>query len=423
MRPADRGKKPSSGAAVRPARRPSSVPRPEHSVAATPQAATPQALLALYRPDIAQVLTGVHAPSYRHAQVYEHLTRRPLRPFTEATALPADSRDALAELGVSTLTLADSRTASDGATKFLLATHDGTLIESVIMRYRERITACVSSQVGCPVGCRFCATGAMGFRRDLSTAEIVDQVRTASVLAAEEGRRISNLVYMGMGEPLLNLQAVLESIRILTDPNGLGMAHRALSVSTIGIPNGILRLARAEPQVNLAVSLHAADDRTRALLVPKSFRYPLSEILEAAWSHFELTHRKLLVEYVLLGGINDSVDDARRLASLLRGHVVAVNLLAWNPVPQLGGRSGRHVAETKVPTAAPSAFQPSSPAAITAFRRVLLSARIEAVVRQSKGSGIQAACGQLAGQRQSYCAEHAPGGVGNEAGDDPQPSD
>jgi 23S rRNA (adenine2503-C2)-methyltransferase len=125
----------------------------------------------------------------------------------------------------------------------------------------------------------------------------------------------------------------------------------------------------------------------------------------------------------LLGGINDSVDDARRLASLLRGHVVAVNLLAWNPVPQLGGRSGRHVAETKVPTAAPSAFQPSSPAAITAFRRVLLSARIEAVVRQSKGSGIQAACGQLAGQRQSYCGERVPGGVGNEAGDDPQPSD
>ena len=275
------------------------------------------------------------------------------------------------------------------------------------MRYRKRITVCISSQVGCPVGCGFCATGAMGFCRSLSTAEIIDQVRAASVIAGEEDRRISNVVYMGMGEPLLNLQAVLESIRVLTDPQGLGLAHRALSLSTIGIPTGILRLARAEPQVNLAISLHAADDRTRALLVPRNCRYPLSQILEAAWDHFELTHRKLLVEYVLLGGINDSVHDARRLASLLRGHVVAVNLLAWNPLPQLAARPDRQVAETKVGAPTLAAFRPSSPEAITAFRRALLSARVEAVVRQSKGSGIQAACGQLAGQRGSYRGENA----------------
>ncbi|MFH0917430.1 MAG: 23S rRNA (adenine(2503)-C(2))-methyltransferase RlmN [bacterium] len=366
---------------------------------------TPQGLLSVYRPDVSQALAIIDAPSYRHIQVYEHLMRRPLRPFAEATALPAAVRDSLTDLGVSTLTLADSRTSSEGTTKLLLSARDGASIEAVIMRYRTRITVCISSQVGCPVGCGFCATGGMGFRRSLSTAEIIDQVRAASVIAAEEGRRISNVVYMGMGEPLLNLQAVLASIRVLTDPQGLGLSHRALSVSTIGIPAGILTLARAEPQVNLAISLHAADDRTRALLVPTSFRYPLSEVLEAAWDHFELTHRKLLVEYVLLGGINDSVDDARRLASLLRGHVVAVNLLAWNPVPQPAAPPVQRATETGLVPTAP--FRPSSPAAVTAFRHALLNARIEAVVRQSKGSGIQAACGQLAGRRQSYGGEDA----------------
>lgn len=378
---------------------------PLTSRAENPATAPPYALLSVYRPDISRALADMGAPSYRLTQVYEHLVRRPLRPFTEATALPAATREALAGLGESTLTLADSLSSVDRTTKLLLSTRDGTLTESVVMRYRERVTVCISTQVGCPVGCGFCATGAMGFRRNLSTAEIIDQVLTASALIGEEGRRISNLVYMGMGEPLLNLQAVLESIRVLTDPDGLGLAHRALSVSTIGIPSGILRLARAEPQVNLAVSLHAADDRTRALMVPKSSRYSLSEILEAAWDHFDLTHRKLLVEYVLLDGINDSVDDARRLASLLRGHVVAVNLLAWNPVPQLGRRGARHLAEAKDGAAPPSSFRRSGPAAVAAFRQTLLRAGIEAVVRQSKGSGIQAACGQLAGQRQSYRRE------------------
>ena len=377
------------------------------SKAATPEAATPQALLAVYRPDVSRALFAMDAPLYRHVQVYEHLFRRPLRSFSEATALPADARAVLDDLGVSTLTLSGSRTSPDGATKLLLAARDGSYVETVIMRYRDRLTACISSQVGCPAGCIFCATGAMGFRRNLSVGEIVDQARLASALVVEEGRRISNLVYMGMGEPLLNLQAVLDSIRVLTDPHGLGMAHRALSVSTVGIPSGILRLGRTEPQVNLALSLHAADDRTRALLVPKSFRHSLCEILEAAWEQFTMTHRKLLVEYVLLAGVNDSVDDARRLAALLRGHVVTVNLLAWNPVSQLGEHGSRSTAQSRIGTAFPSSFRPSAPAAIAAFRNALVSAHIKAVVRQSKGIDIQAACGQLAGRRQSYVGRTA----------------
>ncbi|OFW61282.1 MAG: 23S rRNA (adenine(2503)-C(2))-methyltransferase [Actinobacteria bacterium RBG_16_64_13] len=335
------------------------------------------------------MLDATGSPPYRRAQILEHLVRRPLQPFSQATALPADVREALEPLGVTTLELAGTRTAPDGTNKLLLRGRDGATIETVIMRYRDRVTVCISSQVGCPVGCAFCATGGMGLRRNLTAAEMTDQVRTAVVVAAEDGRRVSNLVYMGMGEPLLNLQAVLDSIRVLTDPHGLGLSHRAVSVSTIGVPGGMIRLGHAEPQVNLALSLHATDDATRALLVPSRFRHPISELLEAAWEHFSITHRKLLIEYVLLRGVNDSLDDARRLAALLRGHVVTVNLLEWNPVSQRALPGGESF---------PASFRPSLMASVVAFRETLLASHVEAVVRRSKGAGIQAACGQLAGR-------------------------
>ena len=241
----------------------------------------------------------------------------------------------------------------------------------------------------------------MGFRRNLSTAEIVDQVRAASA-ACEPGQHLTNVVYMGMGEPLLNLGAVIESVRVLTAPSALGLGRRSLSISTVGIPSGIVRLARTEPQVNLAISLHAADDVTRALLIPEQFRRPLAEILEAAWQHFEITRRKLLVEYVLIAGVNDTVDDARRLAGLLRGHVVTVNLLAWNPVnpDDCADHGVPAIGERRPPRR--RTFHPSSSATLAAFRGILRAAHIEAVVRQSKGAGIEAACGQLAGAADSY---------------------
>jgi 23S rRNA (adenine2503-C2)-methyltransferase len=343
------------------------------------------------------------APTYRYTQVFEHLLLRPDEPFAQATPLPTDTRMALDTLGASTLTLIASRAATDGTTKLLLTGRDGVLVETVLMPYRDRLTVCLSSQVGCPVGCAFCATGTLGFQRNLTVAEIVDQVRMASALAGQGGiaqsgagqanRRLSNLVYMGMGEPLLNLQAVLDSIRVLTDSHGLNLAHRAISVSTIGIPNGILRLARTEPQVNLALSLHAADDRTRALLVPEKFRHPLADILAAAWEHFAITHRKLLVEYVLIRGINDSVDAARRLAGLLHGHVVTVNLLAWNPALRSPGA---------MPLPAGISLAAPARAAVVAFRDALTKGGIEAVIRHSKGTGIEAACGQLAARAASY---------------------
>ncbi len=396
----------------------------------------PGGLLALYRPDLRDALDRAGVPAYRYDQVYEHLVRRPLQPFVQASALPADIRQALDSLEASYLAPVETRTASDGTTKLLLRARDGALLETVMMPYQKRVTLCISSQAGCPVGCVFCATGALGFRRNLCTAEIVDQARAVSALALDEGRRISNIVYMGMGEPLLNLQAVLDSIRIFTDPKGMAVAHRALSVSTVGIPSGIIRLANTEPQVNLALSLHAADDYTRARLIPKKYLHPLAEILMAAWQHFAITHRKLLVEYVLLRGVNDSIDHAKRLAGLLRGHVVAVNLLVWNPVAGLAAgslldppagkppREGTNLSSTeralrgsRNPTARDpgpgrgsdsggadsrfSRFQPSLPATVAAFRETLLEAHIETVVRRSKGADIQAACGQLAARASS----------------------
>lgn len=365
------------------------------------EASTPQALLATYRPDLSQALAAAEAPAFRYAQVLEHLLRRPAHPFSEASTLPANLRDSLDALGASVLSVAATRTGTDGTTKLLLTAGDGSQIEAVLMPYGRRLTVCISSQVGCAVGCAFCATGALGFRRNLSTPEIVDQLRAAAA-ASDTGRRITNVVYMGMGEPLLNLGAVLESVRVFTAPLGLGLGHRALSVSTVGIPNGMVRLARLEPQVNLALSLHAPDDATRALLIPEGHRHPLAEVLEAAWEHFALTGRKLLVEYVLLSGVNDSLDDARRLAALLRGHVVAVNLLAWNPVCPQGLAPRAPSASAAPPTGRGRTFRPSSPAAVAAFRGVLRAAHIETVLRQSKGAGIEAACGQLAGALRSY---------------------
>ncbi|MBC7293244.1 MAG: 23S rRNA (adenine(2503)-C(2))-methyltransferase RlmN [Thermoleophilia bacterium] len=341
-----------------------------------------------------------------------HLIEHPLQSFTTATVLPAALRAELEQLGDSTLTLVDSLNAPDGTTKLLLRCRDDSHIETVIMRYRRRITLCVSSQVGCPVGCAFCATGAMGFRRNLTTAEIVDQVRVAAHVLSVEGRRPSNVVFMGMGEPLLNLQAVLNAIELLTNPAGLGLAHRAIAVSTVGIPAGIRRLARVQPQIHLALSLHAPDERVRAQLVPPKFRHSIPEILAAADEHFALTHRKLFVEYVLMAGINDSPEQARKLAILLKGRVVTVNLLAWNEVPELRAAGRQTFPSSSAPLAAPSAFtrdkvlggriirlRPPSPSAIARFRDILLAAGVETVVRASKGESIRAACGQLAGRQ------------------------
>ncbi len=332
--------------------------------------------LAIYRPDLSRVLSAADAPHYRYAQVYEHLMRRPEAPLSKASNLPLSLRTALEEAGSSSLALERRREDADGTTKVLLTAHDGAQIEAVVMRYERRVTVCLSTQVGCSLGCTFCSTGAMGFERDLTAAEIVDQVRILSPLLREEGREITNVVFMGMGEPLLNLDAVLAAISVLKDPHGLGFAQRALSVSTIGIPAGIRRLAQEEPQVNLAISLHAPNDELRTRLIPANRRFPLKEVLAAADEHFELTHRKLFVEYVLLEGVNDTRRHAEALARLLRGRVLTVNLIPWNP--------------------GCGDYEPSQPGVAAAFRDALQARGVEATLRLGRGRSISAGCGQLA---------------------------
>lgn len=339
-------------------------------------APTPRDHLTVYRPDLARVLKEGDQPAYRYAQVYEHLMRRPGIALSAATNVPLALRTELEALGGSTLTQTGRREDGDGTTKVVLAAGDGALLEAVAMRYERRSTLCVSTQVGCSLGCSFCSTGEMGFVRDLTAGEIVDQVRLLSALLAEEQREATNIVFMGMGEPLLNLDAVLVAIRLLKDPSGLAFGARSLSVSTIGIPAGIRRLAREEPQVNLALSLHAADDALRTRLVPANRRFPLADVLAAAEDHFNTTHRKLFVEYVLLGGVNDSPSQATALAALLRGRVLTVNLIPWNP------GAGR--------------YAPPSEGTALAFRDILEERGVTATLRVGRGRAIAAGCGQLA---------------------------
>ncbi len=204
-------------------------------------------------------------------------------------------------------------------------------------------------------------------------------MRLAAALVGEEGRRVSNVVFMGMGEPLLNRRALFGALRLLRDPRGLGLRARGLSVSTVGIPDGILELARREPQVNLALSLHATSNELRSRLIPANRRYPLESVLAAADSHFALTRRKLLIEYVLLQGVNDSAADAHALARILRGRVAAVNLIVWN--------------------VARGPFRPSGGDTVARFRAQLERLHIDVSVRASMGHAIRAACGQLAIER------------------------
>ncbi len=286
-------------------------------------------------------------------------------------------------------TLADTElTVSDGGLteKGLHRLSDGALIESVLMHYpartgqRERNTLCISSQAGCAVGCPFCATGELGFGRDLETAEIVDQVRAAARRLAERGRRLTNVVFMGMGEPLLNLDRVLEAVTALSDPRRFGLGARHITVSTSGVVPGIRRLTALGPQFTLAVSLHAARDPLRDVLVPLNRRWPVAEVVAAARDHARTTGRRISYEVTLIGGINDTPADADALADLLHDDHVHVNLIPMNPV-------------------AHTPWQASPMPVIEAFAATLRAAGIATTVRRNRGQEIGAACGQLAAER------------------------
>jgi len=306
----------------------------------------------------------------------------------EMRTLPADLR---AELGgafrFDTVAETETKEADGGLTeKSLHVLADGALIESVLMHYparsgsRERHTLCISSQAGCAVGCPFCATGELGFGRDLDVAEIVDQVRFAARRLAGAGKRVTNIVFMGMGEPLLNLDRVLAAIEALNDRRRFGLGARHITVSTSGVVPGIRRLTALGPQFTLAVSLHAARDPLRDVLVPLNRRWPVAEVIAAARDHATATGRRISYEVTMIGGVNDTDDDAVAMAELLRGDHAHVNLIPMNPV-------------------AHTPWSASPMPVIEQVAATLRAAGIETTIRRNRGQEVGAACGQLAAER------------------------
>ena len=315
-------------------------------------------------------------PAWRADQVASWLYARAVEDPRAMTDLPAELRETLAErYETRALDVASAQHSSDGTLKAVLTAADGAVLEAVAIPEEDRTTLCVSTQVGCPLACSFCATGTLGLVRNLTAAEIVDQLCRMRELLPE--RRITNVVFMGMGEPLLNLDAVVEAIRTLQHAKGFALAPRRVTVSTSGVVPRIADLLAAVP-VNLAVSLHATTDAVRDVLVPLNKRFPLAVLLGALRGIPQLSRRHpVFVEYTLMEGVNDGVEDARRLVGLLHGLPAKVNLIPMNPHPD-------------------APYRPPPPEVASRFMGELVKGGLVATLRRSRGADIDAACGQLA---------------------------
>jgi 23S rRNA (adenine2503-C2)-methyltransferase len=315
-------------------------------------------------------------PAYRATQVLSWVYRRRVRSFAAMSNLPHKLRENLATAfvlpAIDPAVVAEAR---DGTRKLLLHLADGAAVESVIIPDPPRLTLCISSQAGCGMGCTFCATARLGLRRNLTAWEIVTQVLAAQERLGRE-ERLTNIVFMGMGEPLANYDAVVQAIRILTAEWGIGLSARRITVSTVGLVPAMHRLV-ADTAVNLAVSLTATTDEQRDRLMPINRRYPLAALMTACRELPIPQRRRITFEYVMLAGINDTIEDAHRLTRLLRGIRSKVNLIPFNPFPSAG-------------------FAPSPAADLARFQQILLAAGVNATIRASRGQDIQAACGQLA---------------------------
>ncbi|MDD4178901.1 MAG: 23S rRNA (adenine(2503)-C(2))-methyltransferase RlmN [Candidatus Margulisbacteria bacterium] len=313
-------------------------------------------------------------PQFRAKQVYKWVHHKLTFNFDEMTDLPKNLRDLLKEqYSIDTLKIRHITPSPDATKKYLFELEDGNLIESVFMQNKEeRKTVCVSTQVGCPLGCLFCATGEMGFKRNLTAAEIISQ----AYQIARDYPDISNIVFMGMGEPFLNYDNVMKSVQILLSDEGANFGQRRITVSTCGIADRIRDFADEDLQVRLAVSLNSADNEIRSKLMPINKKFPLPVLREAVKYYGKKTGRLVTFEYVMLEGINDGEDDLRKLINFCRGLDVKVNLISFN-------KFGKQ-------------FKPSKIKTIDRFVDALMAERINAVVRRSRGEAINAACGQLA---------------------------
>lgn len=323
--------------------------------------------------------------SMRARQIFRWIYQKRAGSFEEMTDLPADLRTELStQFRIDPLSIGRHVVSRDGVHKLLVHGGDEQSFECVLLPFEDRVSCCLSSQVGCPMGCKFCATGLGGYDRDLTPQEIVSQF---VLLQRLTDRRISHLVMMGMGEPLLNLAHVVEALRFLHEHAGI--SYRRMTLSTVGIVPKIRELAELELPIHLALSLHSPIDRIRDTLMPVNKRWPVNEVVQAMKDYQARTGRKITVEYLLIAGVTDTEEQAERLASLFRGVPHVVNLIPYNAVSTDEG------------------FARPKPEAIRKFRRVLESRRVQVTQRVERGHDVAAACGQLAGEHQGRFARRS----------------
>lgn len=329
--------------------------------------------------ELRKILIDWEEPEYRAQQIWEGLYVQLWSEPDLFSSLPLSLREKLVEnFEFKSLEIKKSLQSTDGETlKFLFQLKDGAAIETVLMSYSERNTVCISSQVGCAMGCDFCATGNMGFSRNLSAGEVVEQVIRAAGLLRKQGKKLTNVVFMGMGEPFHNYSAVMKVVEIINDQRGFSLGARRITISTVGLVPGIKKFKNENSQVNLAISLHAADDELRSSLMPVNKKYPISLLMEACQNYQDSTRRRISIEWALIEGVNDTADQAHKLVELIKGKLFHVNLIRLNPVKHYPGN----------PTTTDRAAD---------FQSIILAAGIPCTFRVRRGIDIQAGCGQLA---------------------------
>jgi 23S rRNA (adenine2503-C2)-methyltransferase len=370
---------------------PSLAPEPSESRAVSARASRPRGAYDLSLHELETQVVELGFPAYRARQLWGWAYRQCVAGYLEMVNIPVALRDSLAARApLSLLEPVRAVAAADGQTiKTLYRTLDDQVLETVLMLYPNRATVCVSCQVGCAVGCAFCATGLMGLSRNLGAGEMVAQVVGAAREARRHGRELTNIVMMGMGEPLQNYAEMMKFINIIHDPNGLDIGARRITVSTSGIVPKIDALAAEPLQLNLAISLHAPDDELRSRLVPINRRYPIAALMAAVDRYIEKTGRRVSFEYALMRGLNDGEETARDLATLLGGRLCHVNIIPLNPVELLP-------------------YERPDQAGIERFAGILRTAGIPTSVRYSRGLDIDAACGQLRAKELGHSAASRP---------------
>lgn len=325
--------------------------------------------------ELSRFLAEMGEPKFRAKQVFCWLHQKGVLSFDEMSNLPVSLREKLSEnCYITSFSIVRKLSSQlDGTVKYLLELPDGEYVETVLMRYEHGNSLCISSQVGCRMGCEFCASTKAGFIRHLTPSEILEQVYAVS---RDTGEKISNIVLMGIGEPLDNFDNVMRFLELISHPEGLNLSHRHISLSTCGVVDRIYELADKNLQLTLSISLHATDDETRSSIMPINRRWNIEELLKACRHYTDRTHRRISYEYSLIKGVNDSKEQALRLAKLLKGTLCHVNLIPVNYVEEAG-------------------FEKSSKEAVYAFQKTLNDKGINATVRRTLGADINAACGQL----------------------------